>query len=72
MLCRDDFIRSNGEVLSLNACQAALATMSTLPWVVDGHPVIGVSGFVLLGALIGTDTLLNPLFKFTLVTDDLA
>ncbi len=44
----------------------------SLPWVVDRHPVISVLGFVLLGALVGTDALLNPLFKFTLLTDDLA
>jgi len=47
-------------------------TGSSFPWVVDGHPVIGVLGFVLFGALIRTDTLLNPLFKLTFVTDNLA
>ena len=36
----------------------------------DRHPVIGVLGFVLLGAFVGTDALLNLLFKLTLVTDD--
>jgi len=34
--------------------------------------VIGVLGFVLLGALMGVDALLNLLFKLTLVTDDFA
>jgi len=34
--------------------------------------VIGVVGFVLLGTLVGTGALLNLLFKFTFVADDLA
>ena len=39
---------------------------SSFPWVVDRHPVIGVLEFVLFGAFVGTDALLNPLFKLTL------
>jgi len=38
----------------------------------DRHPVVGVIGFVLLGALVGTGASLNLLFKLTFVADDLA